>query len=52
MGREKLPEIPANASKSWHEVVERPNDLAKKVPRTGGIEPERHLRPQKPSSNK
>ena len=41
MGREKLPEIPANASKSWHEVVERPNDLAKKVPRTGGIEPEK-----------
>ncbi len=41
MGREKLPEIPENASKSWHEVVERPNDLAKKVPRTGGIEPEK-----------
>ncbi len=41
MPKEKLPEVPANASKSWHEVVERPNELAKKVPRTGGISSEK-----------
>ncbi len=41
MGREELRETPGKASRSWHEGVARANDLAKKVPRTGGIEPEK-----------
>lgn len=41
MGKEALPEVPANPGKSWHQVVERPNELAKKVPKTGGVNPEK-----------
>jgi len=41
MSNEKLPEVPVDAGKSWHQVVERPNELAKKVPKTGGVNPEK-----------
>ncbi|MDF1747608.1 MAG: Hpt domain-containing protein [Alphaproteobacteria bacterium] len=41
MAREKLPEIPADASKSWHAVIDRPNDLSRKVLKSGGVEPEK-----------
>lgn len=39
--REQLPEVPENPHKSWHQVVERPNELARKVPKTGGVPPEK-----------
>lgn len=43
MIKEDVPEVPANPDKSWHQVIERPNDLARKVPKTGGKDPERAI---------
>ena len=40
MGKNDLPKVPDGAGRSWHEVIERPNDLARKVPKTGGVNPE------------
>jgi chemotaxis protein histidine kinase CheA len=39
--REELPTVPTNRDKSWHQIVERPNELAKKVPKQGGVDPEK-----------
>ncbi|MEQ8441637.1 MAG: Hpt domain-containing protein [Alphaproteobacteria bacterium] len=41
MSKDKLPDVPPDAGKSWHQVVERPNELAKKVPKSGGVNPEK-----------
>ncbi len=41
MAKDELPEVPVNPDKSWHQVVERPNTLAKKVPKIGGKNPEK-----------
>lgn len=41
MSDNELPKVPNNAGKSWHQVVKRPNELAKKVPKSGGIDPEK-----------
>ncbi|MBP5855725.1 hypothetical protein KAJ83_01795 [Marivibrio halodurans] len=42
--KEDVPAVPDNPDRSWHQVIERPNDLAKKVPKTGGRDPERAIR--------
>lgn len=39
--REELPSVPNARGRSWHRVVERPNNLAKKVPKQGGIDAEK-----------
>ncbi len=36
-----MPPVPETREPGWHEIVERPNTLARKVPRTGGKDPER-----------
>lgn len=41
MVKEHLPKVPDNPDRSWHEVVERPNELAKKIPKAGGKSPEK-----------
>lgn len=43
MAKEQLPEAPGDAGKAWHQIIERPNELAKKVPKTGGRDPERAI---------
>lgn len=43
MPKESLPGVPAERDKTWHQVIERPNELAKKVPKTGGKDPERAI---------
>lgn len=41
MSKNELPKVPEKAGKNWHSVIERPNDLKKKIPTRGGIDPER-----------
>lgn len=41
MVKNELPSVPNNPDRSWHEVVERPNELAKKIPKAGGKAPEK-----------
>ena len=39
MSDKEVPEVPKGAKRSWHEMIEVPNELAKKVPVTGGKDP-------------
>ncbi len=41
MAQEDVPKVPENAGKSWHSVIKRPNNLKKKIPARGGIDPEK-----------
>lgn len=39
MADNELPDVPDNPGKTWHSIVKRPNELKKKVPTSGGIDP-------------
>lgn len=41
MAKDSVPDVPEGAKKNWHEVIEVPNELAKKVPSTGGKDPDK-----------
>ncbi len=43
MAKDDVPKVPKNPGRTWHQVIERPNDLACKVPKTGGKDPERAI---------
>jgi hypothetical protein len=44
VAKEDVPGVPDNPDKTWHQVIERPNQLARKVPKTGGRDPERAIK--------